>query len=217
MGGETMCRNVHGNVLTSFVREVSEPVIGAGAYVHPMGVVIGAVTLGRRVFVGPFASVRGDEGVPIFVGDDSNVQDGAMIHALETFEGGEVVEKNLREVDGKWYAVYVGRGVSLAHQCQVHGPAVVRDGVFVGMQALVFGAEVGEGCVIEPGAKVMGVVVPAGRYVPAGMVVVRQDHADELPKITEDYPFCTLNDGVVHVNVQLAESYLRKAEGEGSF
>ena len=199
--------NVHGNVVTGFVRAVAEPKIDDTAYVHPMGVVIGDVTVGKRVFVGPFASVRGDEGGPIYVGDDSNVQDEVVVHALETcVEGREIVE-NMREVNGKLYAVYVGRRVSLAHQCQVHGPAVVADGTIVGMQSLVFRSVVGRGCVIEPGAKVIGVEIAAGRYVPAGEVVRSQETADCLGEVTGDYVYGSLNDSVVHVNVQLADGY----------
>ena len=85
---------------------------------------------------------------------------------------------------------------------------------FVGMQALVFKAVVGNNCVIEPGAKVVGVTVADGRYVPMGTVLNSQKDADNLPKITEDYPFRKLNAGVVHVNVQLADGYNGKLPKE---
>jgi carbonic anhydrase/acetyltransferase-like protein (isoleucine patch superfamily) len=89
----------------------------------------------------------------------------------------------------------------------VHGPAKVGDGSFIGMQALVFKAELGMGVVVEPGAKVIGVRIMDGRYVPAGSVINKQELADKLPTITEDYPFRTLNEAVVHVNTQLADGY----------
>ncbi len=160
--------------------------------------------------VGPCACVRGDEGQPLFVGDDSNVQDGVVIHALETEEHGKPVEKNLFAVDGKKYAVYVGSRVSLAHQGQIHGPAVVLDDSFVGMQSLVFKAFVSKRCVVEPGCILMGVTVPEGRYVPAGTVLRSQEQADALPVIGPDYPLKDLNKGVVHVNTSLAAAYLKK-------
>lgn len=200
-------RNVKSNVAADFVEQVRSPVIDGSAFVHSMAVVVGDVRIGRRVMVCPFASIRGDEGGPIFIGDESNVQDGVVLHALETFEDGAKIEGNLRCVEGEEYAVYVGRRVSLAHQCQVHGPAVVMDGTFVGMQTLVFRATVGRNCVIEPGAKVMGVEVAEGRYVPAGAVITSQDQADALNKITEDYHWRGINDRVVNVNVQLANGY----------
>ncbi|MEI7637479.1 MAG: carbonic anhydrase [Syntrophus sp. (in: bacteria)] len=196
------------NVLTDFSSKVCDPVLDPTAYVHPLAAVIGNVILGKNVMVSPFASVRGDEGQPLFVGDNANVQDGVVIHALETEMNGQVIEKNLCEVEGKKYAVYVGSRVSLAHQVQIHGPAVVLDETFVGMKSLVFKAFVGKNCVIEPGCILMGVTIADGRYVPAGSVIKTQEQADKLPVVTEDYPFRTLNKGVVHVNTALAKGYL---------
>lgn len=196
------------NVVADFCGKVSEPVIDPTTYVHPLASVIGNVILGKNIMVSPTAAVRGDEGQPLFVGDDSNIQDGVVIHALETEMNGTPVEKNLCEVDGNKYGVYVGRRVSLAHQVQIHGPAVVLDETFVGMKALVFKSRVGKQCVIEPGAIVLGVTVADGRYVPAGAVIRTQQQADELPVVTEDYPFRTLNKGVVHVNTALAKGYI---------
>jgi len=196
------------NVVTDFCTKVSEPVIDATTYVHPLAAVIGNVILGKHIMVSPMASVRGDEGQPLYIGDYSNVQDGVVIHALETELNGKPVEKNLCEVSGRKYAVYVGNRVSLAHQVQIHGPAVVMDDTFVGMKSLVFKSFVGKQCVIEPGVILMGVTVPDDRYVPAGSVIKTQEQADQLPVITENYPFKTLNKGVVHVNTALAREYL---------
>ena len=159
--------------------------------------------------VAPTACVRGDEGQPLHVGNDSNVQDGVNIHALETEQDGRPIEKNRVEVDGKQYAVYVGDRVSLAHQVQIHGPAVVMDDTFVGMRTLVFKSQVGRNCVIEPGVILMGVKVADGRYVPVGSVVKNQEEADRLPEITDDYVFKDLNKGVVHVNRELAKGISR--------
>ena len=161
------------NVKTDFSAMVSAPVIGEGSFVHRLAAVIGHVVIGKNVMVAPTACVRGDEGQPLHVGDDSNVQDGVVIHALETELDGKTVEKNLMEVGGKKYAVYVGSRVSLAHQVQIHGPAVVMDDTFVGMKVLVFKSFVGKNCVIEPGVILMGVKIADGRYVPAGSVVKR--------------------------------------------
>jgi carbonic anhydrase/acetyltransferase-like protein (isoleucine patch superfamily) len=198
------------NVLTDFCSRISEPKIDPSTYVHPLASVIGNVILGRNILVSPMASVRGDEGQPLFVGDDSNVQDGVIIHALETEEEGKSVEGNLYAVEGKNYAVYVGKRVSLAHQVQIHGPAVVLDDTFVGMKTLVFKSYVGEKCVIEPGVILMGVTVADNRYVPAGSIVKTQKEADDLPEITEDYPMKEMNRGVVHVNTSLAKAYLKE-------
>jgi carbonic anhydrase/acetyltransferase-like protein (isoleucine patch superfamily) len=184
------------------------PQIDSTAYVHPQASVIGAVSIGKNVMVSPQASVRGDEGMPIHIGDNSNVQDGVVIHALETAdEEQKPIDKNLVEVGGKKYAIYIGDRVSLAHQSQVHGPASIGDDTFVGMQAFVFKSTVGSHVVLEPGVRIVGVTIPDGRYVHLGMIVENQSVADNLPVITDDYVFKNLNSGVVHVNTNLAAGY----------
>ncbi len=207
------------NVLTSFNPDINKPVVAKSAFIHQIGSVIGDVTLGERVYVAPNASVRGDEGQGIYIGNDTNVQDAVVLHGLETFDDGKPIEKNQVEFNGKKYSVYVGNRVSMAHQSQVHGPALVEDDTFIGMQALVFKASVGKGVVIEPGAKIIGVKIPAGRYVPTGAIITKQADADALPEITEDYPFREINKAVVHVNTQLADGYNGKkpaAHGKGT-
>ena len=204
------------NVLTSFNNDVNKPVIAKSSFVHDLASVIGDVKLGERVYVAPAASIRGDEGQPIYVGNESNVQDGVVIHGLETMEEGKAVEKNQVEVGGKKYSVYIGDRVSMAHQSQVHGPALVGNDVFIGMQALVFKATVGDGTVLEPGAKLVGVKVGSGKYVPAGSVITKQADADALPAITGTYAFKDLNKAVVHVNTQFADGYNgKKPAGQG--
>lgn len=198
---------IHKNVITDFCQKEYMPQIDPSAFIHPLSAIIGHTFVGRRVMVSPFASIRGDEGQPIFVGDESNVQDGVILHALETEENGHPIEANLVEADGKKYSVYVGKRVSLAHQVQIHGPAYVGDDTFVGMKTLVFKAKVENNCVIEPGCIIMGVSVPSGRYVPAGTVLKTQKDAQNLPEITDDYPLKDLNKGVVHVNTHLADGY----------
>lgn len=199
--------NIHANVRASFNDEEKTPQIDSTAYIHRLAAVIGNVHLGKRVMVAPAASVRGDEGQPIWVGDDVNVQDCVVLHALETHVQGELVREAVVEVDGEFYGVHIGDRVSLAHQSQVHGPAAIGCDSFIGMQALVFRATVGKNCVIEPKALVMEVNVPDGRFVPAGALITTQAAADNLPIITNDYPLKGLNHAVVHVNTQLATGY----------
>ena len=198
---------IHKSVVTKFCSKEYVPEINPTACIHPMAVVIGRVFIGKTVMVSPFASIRGDEGQPLFVGDESNVQDGVVIHALETHRDGQAIKGNRVTVAGKDYGVYIGKRVSLAHQAQIHGPALVEDDSFIGMKGLIFRAKVGKKCVVEPGCIVMGVTIADGRYVPAGMILKDQADADNLPVITEEYPLRTLNEGVVSVNMALAGGY----------
>lgn len=199
--------NVHSNAHTPFTPKIAQPVVDPAAFIHSHAVVMGHVHIGPNVFVGPFASIRGDEGIPIHIAHDANVQDAVVIHAFETAHNGQPIHANLRCVDGQHYAVYIGPRVSLGHQSQIHGPAVVHHDTFVGMQALVFRATIGHHCVIEPAAKIMNVTIPPNRYVPAATVISDQHHADNLPHITPDYPYHHLNASVVNVNTALAAAY----------
>ncbi len=195
------------NVWTEFNPDVESPTVHPEAYVDPKASVIGHVEISRRVYVAPFASIRGDEGQPLYVGEESNLQDGVVVHALETEHLGKPVPGNTYEVDGRRYAVFIGNRVSLSHQSHVKGPAYIEDDVFVGMQALIFRAHIGAGTVIEPDATVIGVHVPPGRYVPAGSSITSQVTADRLPKITDSYAFRDLNASVVRVSLALADGY----------
>lgn len=201
--------NITANVKTTFISNVSTPTVGAGTFVHPQSSVIGNVKLTGKNYIAPFASIRGDEGQPIHIGSETNIQDGVVIHGLETEAEGKPVTKNQVTVQGKSYSVYIGDRVSVAHQAQIHGPAKIGNDVFVGMQAFVFKATIGNGVVIEPTAKVIGVTIPEGRYVPAGTVLTKQEDADNLPVIDKDYTFAHLNHEVVKVNKELAEGNLK--------
>jgi carbonic anhydrase/acetyltransferase-like protein (isoleucine patch superfamily) len=138
----------------------------AEAFVHPLAFVCGDVTLGARASVWPFAVVRGDN-ERIVVGDEANVQDGAVLHA----------DPGLPCV--------LGARASVGHRAVVHG-AHVGDGALVGMGALVLnGARVGEGALVAAGAVVReGFEVPPGALaagVPAR--VVRALTGDERSRL----------------------------------
>ena len=124
--------------------------IDPSAFIHDSAVVIGNVHLGPRASVWPTAVLRGDVD-RIEVGEDSNVQDGAVLHCEEGIP------------------CIIGKRVTIGHRAIVHG-ALVQDDVLIGMGAVVLnkvvvgrgsligaGAVVSEGTVIPPGSLVLGV------------------------------------------------------------
>ncbi len=118
------------------------------AFLHPLAVVIGDVTLGARASVWPTAVLRGDGDV-IVVGPDSNVQDGAVLH----------VDPGL--------PLSIGARVTIGHRAIVHG-ATVEDECLIGMGSIILNrAVIGAGSVIAAGA-----VVPEGMQVPPGSLVM---------------------------------------------
>lgn len=210
--------NVHGNVLTDFNPVVANPDIHDHAFVHPFGIVIGNCILGEMVFVAPTAVCRGDEGTPIHVGDYSNMQDGVVIHALETTSEGNPVDDRRFAEDGTrlkgddtrfsdGYAVWVGDSVSLAHGVMLHGPAWVGDNSFIGMESLIFNARIGTNVAVGVSSTITGgVEIPDGKFVPPGSVITTQEQADSLPDRVGS-PYEKTNDAVLHVNVNLAKGY----------
>ena len=190
--------NIMPNPITSFTPQRIIPLVANGSAIHPQASIIGNVIISPEVNVAPFASIRGDEGTPIYIGRGTNVQDGVVIHGLKD---GRVTHNNAE------YSVYVGNNTSLAHQAQVHGPAKIGNNVFAGMQSFIYKSEIGDNVVIEPTAKVIGVKVASGRYVPAGEIIKTQEQADKLPVIDQNYANKHLNHEVVEVNKELAYSY----------
>ncbi len=166
------------------------------AYVHPNASLIGRIVLGKRVHVAAEASIRADEGTPFYIGDDTNVQDGVVIHALK--------KKWVRVSEQQW-AVYVGKNVSLAHQALIHGPCFVGDNSFVGFKAVVHDSIVGKGCYIGIGAVVVGVEIPDEKYIPHGAIIDSQEKVRLLGKVTAMHQH--FNEDVVEVNKGLIEAY----------
>ncbi len=109
------------------------PDIADTAYVHPLACVIGDVKIGERVFVAPQASIRGDNG-RIEIGDETNIQDGVVIHSDPAF------------------VTRIGRRVNIGHNASIHS-SYIGDGAAIGMSAvLMVGSVVAENCLIANAA-----------------------------------------------------------------
>lgn len=124
------------------------PVIHESAFVHPNATVTGNVVIGRDVYVGPGAAIRGDWG-GIVIDDGCNVQESCTIHM---FPG---------------VTVHLERSAHIGHGAIVHGARIGEDAL-VGMNAVVMdNATVGAGSIV--GALCF---VPAEMQIPPRSVVV---------------------------------------------
>jgi phenylacetic acid degradation protein len=124
------------------------PVVDPSSFVHPQAAVTGNVIIGKQVYIGPGAAIRGDWG-QIVIEDGCNVQENCTIHM---FPG---VTVRLKE------------GAHIGHGAIVHGATIGRN-CLIGMNAVVMdGVVVGDECII--GALSF---VKAGTEVPARSVVV---------------------------------------------
>lgn len=174
----------------------SQARVPRSAYVHPKAALIGDVTLGENVHIAAGSSVRADEGTPFYIGDDTNVQDGVVLHALK--------KKTVR-VGGEPWAIFVGKNVSIAHDALVHGPSYVGDHTFIGFKAVVHDSVVGKHCFIGIGAIVVGVEVPDERFVPHGALIDSADAVAKLKHVSDAQR--EFNEDVVGVNRGLAAAY----------
>lgn len=124
------------------------PVVHPSAFVHPLAAVVGNVIIGRDVYVGPGAAIRGDWG-GVVVEDGCNVQENCVIHM---FPGVTVI---------------LEAGAHIGHGAVIHGARIGRNAL-VGMNAVVMdNAAVGEGAVV--GALCL---VPSGMQIPPRKVAV---------------------------------------------
>lgn len=124
------------------------PSFGEGSWIADNATVVGAVTAGRNVSVWYGAVIRGDND-PITIGDNSNVQDGSILH---TDDG---------------IPLTIGANVTIGHMVMLHG-CTIGDGSLIGINAVVLNnAVVGKSCIIGANA-----LIPEGKVIPDRSLVV---------------------------------------------
>jgi phenylacetic acid degradation protein/carnitine operon protein CaiE len=124
------------------------PVIHPSSFVHPQAAVTGNVTIGRDVYVGPGAAIRGDWG-GIVIEDGCNVQENCTLHM---FPG---------------VTMLLEEGAHIGHGAIIHGAHVGKN-VLVGMNAVVMDeVHIGDNSII--GALSF---VKAGEQIPERSLVV---------------------------------------------
>lgn len=149
------------------------PEIPASAYIAEGAIVIGACTLGENASIWHGAVLRGDINT-IQVGNNSNIQDGTMVHLSDDF--GVKIEDN----------------VTIGHAAMIHA-CTIEEGCLIGMQATVLdGAVIGRESIVGAGALVTkGTLVPPGSLVLGSPAkVVRELTAEERQsgrKLAEKY------------------------------
>ena len=134
--------------MSIFAFEEFIPVVHESAFVHPSASVTGNVIIGRDVYIGPGAAIRGDWG-GIVIEDGCNVQENCTVHM---FPGVTVI---------------LERSAHIGHGAIVHG-ARIGENALIGMNAVIMDyALVGGGSVV--GALCF---VPSGMQIPPRKVVV---------------------------------------------
>ncbi|WP_341708884.1 gamma carbonic anhydrase family protein [Halopseudomonas sp.] len=122
--------------------------MAADAWIAENAAVIGKVKLeaGANVWFG--AVIRGDV-EQITVGEHSNVQDGAVMHA------------------DSGMPLTLGKGITVGHNAMLHG-CTVGDYSLIGINAVVLnGAKIGKHCIIGANS-----LIPEGKEIPDGSLVM---------------------------------------------
>jgi phenylacetic acid degradation protein len=123
------------------------PVVDPSSFVHPQAAVTGDVSIGKNVYIGPGAAIRGDWG-RIVIGDGCNVQENCTIHM---FPG---------------VTVWLKEGAHIGHGAIIHG-AVIGHNCLIGMNSVIMdNAEIGDECIV--GALSF---IKAGEKVPKRSVI----------------------------------------------
>lgn len=105
------------------------PVVHPSAFIHPQAAVIGNVVIGKDVYIGPGAAIRGDWG-GIVIEDGCNVQENCTVHM---FPG---------------ITIYLRTGAHIGHGAIVHGAQIGKN-CLVGMNAVLMDeVEIGDECII---------------------------------------------------------------------
>jgi phenylacetic acid degradation protein len=105
------------------------PVVDASSFIHPQAAVTGNVIIGKNVYVGPGAAIRGDWG-GIVIEDGCNVQENCTIHM---FPGVTVILK---------------AGAHIGHGAVIHG-AIIGRNCLVGMNSVIMdNVELGDECIV---------------------------------------------------------------------
>lgn len=120
------------------------PKVASSAFIAANATLVGDVEIGENASIWFGCILRGD-GPGIRIGENSNLQDGTVVH---------VAARGLMTV--------VGKNVTVGHMVLLHA-CEVQDGAFVGMHSTVL-----DGAVIESEA-----MVAAGALVPPGKIVRR--------------------------------------------
>lgn len=138
------------------------PVVHPTAFVHPQAVVTGNVIIGKDVYIGPGAALRGDWGA-IVIEDGCNVQENCTIHM---FPGKTVLLKE---------AAHIGHGAI------IHGGTVGRNSM-IGMNAVIMDdVVIGDECIIGALSFVhANMVIPPRSVVVGNPAKVIKEVSDEM-------------------------------------
>ncbi len=128
--------------------DIAVQVSGEDYFVADNATVIGNVVLEKNASVWFNAVIRGDNAL-ITVGENSNIQDGSVLHSDEGVP------------------LNIGKNVTVGHKVMLHG-CTIGNNSLIGINAVVLNnAKIGKNCLI--GANTL---IPEGKVIPDGSLVM---------------------------------------------
>ncbi|ALG68031.2 gamma carbonic anhydrase family protein [Beggiatoa leptomitoformis] len=122
--------------------------IGNSHFIADNATVIGSVILHNQVSIWFNVVIRGDND-PIVIGEDTNIQDGSVLHT------------------DKGVPLTIGKGVTVGHLAMLHG-CTIGDNSLIGINAVILNhANIGKNCIIGANA-----LIPEGKVIPDNSLVV---------------------------------------------
>lgn len=138
------------------------PVIHESSFIHPQAAVTGNVIIGKDVYVGPGAAIRGDWG-QIIIEDGCNVQENCTIHM---FPGKTITLK---------------AGAHIGHGAIIHGANIGRN-CLVGMNAVIMDdVELGDECIVGALTFIKAEMkIPNRKMIVGNPAVIVKDISDDM-------------------------------------
>lgn len=153
-----------------------QPKIGEGTYIAPNATLVGDVEIGKNCSIWFNAVIRGDV-MPIKIGDETNIQDGSILHGTY-----------------KKCGTTIGKRVTVGHGVILHG-CEIGDRVLIGMGAIIMDkAKISSDSIIAAGALVTEEKeFPQGVLIVGRPATVKRELTDEerafLNKSADNYLF----------------------------
>ena len=141
-----------------------KPVVHESSFVHPQATVTGNVIIGKDVYIGPSAALRGDWG-QIVIEDGCNVQENCTVHM---FPG---------------VAITLHEGAHIGHGAIVHG-ATIGENSLIGMNAVLMdNVKIGKNCIVGALAFLPErMEIPDRKVVVGNPAKILKDVSDEMIK-----------------------------------
>lgn len=165
------------------------PEIDPSAFVADGAIVVGRVRLKARSSIWYGCVLRGDQAW-IEVGEESNVQDGSILHVEEDSP------------------CIIGNRVTLGHKAIVHG-STVGDGALIGISATVLSyCQIGEGALIAAGAVVLEKTIVPPHTLWAGIPAkqIKELNAGQRERLAATYRHYVNNSAGYRARAEMNQS-----------